>query len=510
MTRLPEQFVLKMKKLLELAGYEDQLQLFIDGYEESPRRGLRFNSLRIKDQNDLLDLLDKVFANESGLDARSNLTQVSWSDDGYHYDDKLAVGRSLANRLGLYYIQEPSAMLPAQALGTQPGERVIDLCAAPGGKSARIAADLAGDGLLVANDISSSRGRILVRNLEQLGVSNCLVTAADPLDLAKRWGGRFDRVLVDAPCSGEGMFRRDPKAIASWADFGPESIIPIQRDILDAAHTLLRPGGVIVYSTCTFNRQENEEQIEELLKRRSDLELMDIHTYLPKDAAIDSGISDPQSAYSMDPTGRIWPWRSRGEGHFCALIKKKDIEKEASGRNQPLSTKRFRRKISLADRELVNAFFQDMMTEESWTFMSAALESRLQLDHGKVHLVPDHDLDLEGIHILKEGIYLGNVIEGKRENRFEAAHSMVLTMPADSFKPERSIGLDSRDQRVVKILKGDTIELNEEELARVKEAAGSSSRGYLAVRVDACPLSWLKLDRSGILKNLYPAGWRMQ
>lgn len=401
-------------------------------------------------------------------------------------------------------------MLPAQSLGCLEGESVIDLCAAPGGKSARIAADLNGRGLLVSNDISSSRGRILVRNLEQLGVSNCLVTAADPVDLAGRWSGKFDRVLVDAPCSGEGMFRRDPKAIDSWSKFGPSSIIPIQRNILDAAYDLLKPGGVLVYSTCTFNRQENEEQIEALIARRPDMEFINLRVHLPKEANVDPGVAALASETDFSRAGRIWPWRNRGDGHFCALLRKGDTDENYSEKGSKKRRSGRRNSITPENREMVLSFYRDLLEKPAALDLERKMENRLRLDHGRVHLVPEHDLDLEGIHILKEGSYLGNIIEGKRENRFEPAHSMLLTLEAAAFKTRRSLRLTHTDPRVEKLIKGETIELSSQEAEHFREAPASDSRGYLGVMVEGLPLCWIKLDRSGVLKNLYPAGWRKQ
>lgn len=507
MNHLPESFLQSIRDLLDLAGMSNSYDDFIASYDKQTERGLRLNTLKTGDLASLRKLVEAIWSSENGdqTDPQPYLTVVPWSDDGYYYRSDLSVGRSLANRLGLYYIQEPSAMLPAQALGAQPGERVIDLCAAPGGKSARIAADLKGEGLLLSNDISSSRGRILVRNLEQLGVDNAVVTAADPVDLAKRWPAYFDRVLVDAPCSGEGMFRRDPKAIASWSEYGPDSIIPIQRNILDAAFTLLKDGGTLIYSTCTFNRAENEQQIEDFMDRHPEMELIDLHAIFPEDSNLKRGINMEDSSYDMSRSARIWPHRSRGEGHFCARLMKRMPSEDAPGKDR---YKPMPRKLKAVDRALLYAFYQDILSESGWDRWQERLDTQLSLDHGRYHLVPDISLNLKSVHILKEGIYLANLKEGRKQSHIEPAHAAVLCLGITDIRPERMLCIDKNDRRVEQVVKGETIALTADEMARLQAASRSVSRGYLVLMVEDMPLSWVKLDQGGTLKNMYPAGWR--
>lgn len=507
MNPLPEKFLESIAKLLEEAKMASSFDDFVASYEAESVRGLRLNTLKVKSLAELKAIVERIWAFEaSGEDTEGPiLTQeVPWSSDGFYYDSDLSIGRSLANRLGLYYIQEPSAMLPAEALKTQAGERVIDLCAAPGGKSAKIAADLAGEGLLVSNDISSSRGRILVRNLEQLAVTNVLVTAADPVDLAKRWPASFDRVLVDAPCSGEGMFRRDPKAIGSWSSYGPDSIIPIQQNILDAAYHLLKAGGELVYSTCTFNRRENEDQIEAVLERFPDLELLDLHRVFPEESQLSQGIQVDSARHELNNTARIWPHLTAGEGHFCARLRKRKLEPmaEVKAKTTPL------RKAKAQDRELLSAFYREILSEEAWQLMEEAFERALSLDHGRFHLVADAALNLKGLHILKNGIYLANLKEGRKQNHIEAAHSAALCFRSSDIREDRQLKLNLGDRRITQIIKGETIELREDEYSRLHSSIKTAARGHLIVFVEGLALCWLKLDPGGTVKNLYPAGWR--
>lgn len=507
MNPLPEKYLESIAELLKEASMASSFDDFLATYAAESQRALRLNTLKIKSLTELRALLERIWAleaSESNAEGVSLTKEVPWSSDGFYYDTDISLGRSLANRLGLYYIQEPSAMLPAEALASQSGERVIDLCAAPGGKSAKIAADLDGEGLLVSNDISSSRGRILVRNLEQLGVTNVLVTAADPVDLAKRWPASFDRVLVDAPCSGEGMFRRDPKAIQSWSTYGPDSIIPIQHNILDAAYHLLKAGGELVYSTCTFNRRENEDQIEAVLERFSDLELVDLHRLFPEDSELGLGIQIESARHDMKKAARIWPHLTAGEGHFCARLRKRAAEPSSPAKPK----KTYLSRMKSQDRELLSAFYQEMLSTEAWQRMEEAFEERLSLDHGRFHLVADAQFNLKGLHVLKDGIYLANLKEGRKQNHIEAAHSAALCFRSQDIREDRQVNLSLGDRRITQIIKAETIALTEDEYARLHTSIKSPARGHLIVFVEDLPLCWLKLDPGGTVKNLYPAGWR--
>jgi len=234
---------------------------------------------------------------------------VPWAQDAYYISVDSDAGSSPLHDAGAYYLQEPSAMAAATALDVRPGQRVLDLCAAPGGKSTQIAALLAGEGLLVANEIVSSRARVLSQNIERMGVTNAVVTNAPPETLAAKWGPYFDRVLVDAPCSGEGMFRREAGACAQWTRAAVDGCAARQRNILAAAAALVADGGLLVYSTCTFNELENERVVEKFLAGFDD--------FKPEDFAL-SGVGK-----SKDGCLRLWPHRLCGEGHFVARLRKR-------------------------------------------------------------------------------------------------------------------------------------------------------------------------------------------
>ena len=245
-----------------------------------------------------------------GMEAASPFIEgaVPWAEGGFYLRPGARPGASVAHWAGAFYLQEASAMLPAAALNARPGERVLDLCAAPGGKSSQIALAMGGEGVLVANEVDAARARVLAANLERLGVTNAVVLNETPARLAARWPGYFDAVLVDAPCSGEGMFRRDPQSREAWTDAAPRGCRKRQGEILDAAAKLVRPGGRLLYSTCTFNGEENEGSVADFLQHHAD--------FAPEEFAL------PGLGASRGGMLRIWPHRARGDGQFAALLRR--------------------------------------------------------------------------------------------------------------------------------------------------------------------------------------------
>ena len=245
-----------------------------------------------------------------GMEAASPFVEgaVPWAEGGFYLRPGARPGASVAHWAGAFYLQEASAMLPAAALKATPGERVLDLCAAPGGKASQIALAMGGEGVLVANEVDAARARVLAANLERLGVTNAVVLNETPARLAARWPGYFDAVLVDAPCSGEGMFRRDPQSREAWTDAAPRGCRKRQGEILDAAAKLVRPGGRLLYSTCTFNGEENEGSVADFLRAHAD--------FFPEEFAL------PGLGASRGGMLRIWPHRARGDGQFAALLRR--------------------------------------------------------------------------------------------------------------------------------------------------------------------------------------------
>ena len=256
--KLPAVFLEAMERLLG-----DDYQEFLNSYDQPRRNGLRVNRLRVAPEEFLRT-------------APFRVEPIPWADNGFYVDYRDMPARHPWYNAGVYYLQEPSAMAPAQILPAEPGDRVLDLCAAPGGKATELGAKLAGEGLLVANEISASRVRALLRNIEQSGIPNALVTNETPAHLAERFPEFFDKVLVDAPCSGEGMFRKDPDAVRAWYPEKAAECAAVQREIILHAADMLRPGGCMVYSTCTFAPEENELVLLHLLKNRPQIELVQI------------------------------------------------------------------------------------------------------------------------------------------------------------------------------------------------------------------------------------------
>ncbi len=238
-----------LKDSFEQLMDEHEYRAFIEAFDGRRNFGLRVNTLKIMPEK-LFSLLEREF------------DPIPWVSNGFYYPEGESFGKHPAYHAGLYYIQEPSAMMPAQALAPKPGEKVLDLCAAPGGKTTALGDQMHNRGLLVANDISPKRVKALVKNVELMGLTNSFIVNETPDRLKVVYPEFFDRILLDVPCSGEGMFRKDKEAIQSYSKYKSAECVVIQRKIFEAAYAMLKPGGTIVYSTCTFNPQENEENIE--------------------------------------------------------------------------------------------------------------------------------------------------------------------------------------------------------------------------------------------------------
>ncbi|MGO4529181.1 RsmB/NOP family class I SAM-dependent RNA methyltransferase [Paenibacillus sp. 2TAF8] len=318
--QLPLGFAERMQRLLG-----EEFESFMKSYEQSPHAGLRVNTLKIS-----MEQFKEI--------APFDLRPIPWCETGFYVPHGVKPGLHPYYHAGLYYIQEPSAMAPVEQLDVKPGDRVLDLCAAPGGKSTQIAAKLQGKGVLVTNDIHAERTKALAKNVELYGVRNAVVLNESPERIADAFPHYFDKVLIDAPCSGEGMFRKDEDMVKSWEHHSVEKCVLMQRDILETAARLLAPGGTIVYSTCTFAPEENEAMIAEFLKMNRDYAVVNIadnagfapgrpewvRQMLPVQAAETEEVLDQTRG-----TARLWPHRIEGEGHYVAVLK--HLERIESG-----------------------------------------------------------------------------------------------------------------------------------------------------------------------------------
>lgn len=475
--KLPESFQQRMHEYFvrkELASEEPE---FWSSYEKEPWHGIRWNRLKIAPS----EYESKMKAMDLSYDP------VSWCEGGSYTPD-ISLGRESYYHAGAYYIQEPSAMLPASVLGTKPGEFVLDMCAAPGGKATRIAEDLRGEGLLVANEINTERSRALLRNLERAGASNVVILNENPKNMVKNFEGFFDRIIIDAPCSGEGMFRRDAFAPKSWEKFGPASCVPIQKEILGYADRMLRPGGHIVYSTCTFCEDENENQILSFLSEHADYEI----------------IAHPELAeVSHDEYGmmRIWPHRTRGEGHFCVhLHKNGDIESSDKRKTEknPASTNF----TFVKARECFEAFMKGLLSEHAKEEYLPKIRTDFVLHKDKVHMLPVSESLFRGLKVVKMGAFPGEIKETAKGRVFNPSQALALELSKEQISSSRFLSLKRDDERLQRYLRCETIMLNEEE----QEALDNGE--YVVVACEEFPLGFGKTQGS-TLKNAYPKAWRL-
>jgi len=378
------------------------------------------------------------------------------------YPDDMRPAKSIFFHAGLFYIQEPSAMCPVEVLQPQPGHKVLDLCAAPGGKSAQIAGYLQGRGLLMANDASPSRSRALVKNLERMGVTNAVVTTEMPKKLADRFPNFFDRVLVDAPCSGEGMFRRDADAIKAYTANKPDACVAMQTEILRYAAKMLKPGGRLVYSTCTFNIKENEGVIMDFLATNNDFEIVPLeHVQL--------GIS--QGLGALPQAGRIFPHLANGEGHFVALLQKGGVADDMPNIAKSNTPKEFA--------EFCN------------TQLTTPLPPGVIVPHGANLYLQPEPLDLRGIRVARSGWFLGECAK----NRFEPSQALAMGL----CKTDAVHNAELSEDDALRYLRGES--LHADELLQ-----NTGGKPWVLICHQSFPLGWAKLVQ-GRLKNNLPVGW---
>ncbi len=427
---LPEAFLDRMKH--QLGG---DFPAFLQSLERPRAVALRVNPLKCQS-------LSLPFMGDP----------VAWEPMGYYYDPEARPGLHPYHEAGVYYLQEASAMAPVVLLDPQPGERICDLCAAPGGKSTQIAGRLQGRGFLLCNEYSPKRARILSQNIERLGIGNALVTNATPAELAARMEGFFDRVLIDAPCSGEGMFRKEEAAITDWSQETVQMCAARQAEILASGAKLLKPGGRLVYSTCTFAPEENEEAIAAFLEENPDFE--------------PEWVAAPWFEARENGGFRLWPHKLLGEGHFAAVLRKK------------------------GDAEATAAPCPGEKLPKEWLDFAKALG--ISLPAGKaiffgssLYWVPEEMPSLHKLKVLRPGLELGEVKKG----RFEPAHGLALWLKTAGS----TVNLSADGEDIKKYLHGDTLPC--------------SQRGWCLVTVDGYSIGWGKGDGSQ-LKNHYPKGLR--
>ena len=451
---LPQDFCLKMQNLLK-----DEYDDFIKGYDNENYFSLRINTLKA-DSDD--EKIKKLFCEE----------KVRWAENGYYYSGRQRPGKHPYHHAGAYYIQEASAMAPVARAEIQKGDRVLDLCAAPGGKSTGAAAYLEGTGLLVSNEIVPGRAKILSGNIERMGVKNAVVTNESPGDLERYFPHFFDKIIVDAPCSGEGMFRKDKAAADQWSREQVNVCANRQSLILESAEKMLAPGGKIIYSTCTFSPEENEQQIENFLKKHPEFTVIKpkIYGYFTPGRP-DWADGNPQ----LENTMRLFPHKLKGEGHYVAVLQKQGGEAGKIKYAKPIKDKKILEVWQkFAKETLINTQFDNFY-----------------LFGDTLYSLPDNTPDFSKIKVLRAGLQLGEIKKG----RFEPSHSLAMALKPEQVKNFENLPRDS--QNCLNYLLGQEIPTD------------NPARGYRLICVDGFSVGWGKCDGT-VIKNHYPKGLRIK
>ncbi len=436
----PEPFLQNMRRQLENPGL---YKAFLEALGGRRTAGLRFNPLKTT-RAQFLQLVP------------FDLEPVPWCAAGFYFDELVDhPGRHALHAAGLFYVQEPSAMSVVPALDVQREHWVLDMCAAPGGKSTQLAADLDHTGVLVANEIHPKRLKALGENLERWGSPGTVITQEDPSRLAQRWGPIFQRILLDAPCSGEGMFRKDAEAVATWSLAKVTELAALQRRLLAAAHDLLAPGGLLVYSTCTFNEEENERQVEHVLQE------------FPR--------------MSLQRQERLWPHKQRGEGHFYAVFQKNDSDAVLPKRTLQAASGN----LGHEETRLWSQFRRDYLLQVPLLDQDIFA---LQLRRERLYLIPKMLPTLVGLRVLRSGVELGQFKKG----RFEPSHGLALLLQAQHCV--HGLELDPDDPALEGYLTGHVL-------------PGTSARGWGLVSAGGHGVGWAK-ESGGKWKNHYPKGLR--
>lgn len=456
---LPEAFAERMRGLLG-SEYKD----FEAEYGRERHYGLRRN---------LLKGTEEEFIKRMPF----SLKPVLWAREGYYYEAGDRPGRHVLHEAGAYYIQEPSAMAVVEVLDPKPGERVLDLCAAPGGKATQIAGRMQGRGFLLANETVGERAKILSQNVERMGVCNCVVCSEKPERLSAFFPAFFDRILVDAPCSGEGMFRKEDAARAEWSLENVRMCADRQAMILREADKMLKPGGVLVYSTCTFSPEENEGTISAFLRAHESYYIEETELEVVFSPGRAEWVKEP--AVGIEHTLRLWPHLLCGEGHFVARLRKESEGEKESGKE--------RRRVSPADNKLCKlveeVFMKELGIGDGWR---ARHPGRIIRFGEQIYLMPEDMVSMAGLKVLRPGLQLLS----ERKNRFEPAHALSRTLLSEDTEKFKEMSL----QEAEAYLRGESLGQEEQ-------------KGWIVLNYRGYPLGFGKAS-GGQIKNHYPKGIR--
>jgi tRNA and rRNA cytosine-C5-methylases len=486
---LPKLFEDRMRELLG----EDEYQEYLQCYSKPHFGGLRVNTLKSTPEE-----FEKI--------CPYSVKRIPWVKNGYYYDTEVQPSKNPYYYAGLYYIQEPSAMTPASLLLINPGDKVLDICAAPGGKSTELGAKLEGEGLLVSNDISNSRAKALLKNIELFGIRNALVVSEAPNKLAQYFPEYFDKILIDAPCSGEGMFRKSPAIMKNWEQYGVDYYNKLQKEIILFAASMLKPGGYMLYSTCTFSPEENEGTISYLMEQCPEFHVVNA---IPDEQTqkelklsyegFDCGKPEwVNGKEELKHCIRLWPHKINGEGHFVTLLYKekaddKDGLADVMSEDTKSSSNKLTSKASFNNasnlKKLANA-----LSDETLEFIHQLKfpidQNQLVVREDRVYLLPQGLPDLKGLRILRQGLLLGEM----KKQRFEPSQALANALKITDY--DKVIRFAADDPTVIRYLKCESIELNQD-----------YPDGWYLICVEQFPLGWVKIIKNN-LKNKYLPGWR--
>lgn len=547
MFALPSEFENRMRELLGEAEYEE----FRTSYEKPRARGLRLNPLKIPAEwegsgneksvengaepehpmrNQSLDYpWEEVHAKAPAVLNDFHLRPIPWASYGFYYPEEERPGRSPLHEAGLYYLQEPSAMAVATLAACKPGERVLDLCAAPGGKSTMLAGMLAGEGLLVSNEIHPQRARILSQNVERMGIANAIVTNETPEHLAERFASFFDCVVVDAPCSGEGMFRKEEQALELWSVENVQTCAARQGQILDQAARMVTRGGRLIYSTCTFAPEEDEQTVAAFCRRHPEFTIWNAPAQLGEHMH-ELGFSGGRPEWSGDAeanavmaetagTIRLWPHRLDGEGHFAAVLVKEGTrlaepipsidaadflisfpgeKRAACGRGKAKGGKRTAGKkenepAASSNEEMLSAaraFLKEAVRDGALLRIAQRAGSTAKRFGEDLYLMPyGEQIATDGLRVLRPGLWLGTMQKG----RFVPSHSLAMSLHADEVCQSLELPAGSSDAE--RYLRGESLPCD------------PAQKGWVLVTTEGISLGWGKAS-GGMLRNHYPKGLR--
>ncbi len=484
---LPEAFKERMKSYLG-----NEYEQFLDSFDDENRfHALRINSLKC----------DKSVL-EHFETAKEN---VPWEENGFYYESPDTPGKHPFHEAGLYYIQEPSAMAPVHFLDPKPGEKILDLCAAPGGKSTQIAVAMKGEGILVTNEINRDRAKILSLNIERLGIKNAMVLNETPQHLSEVFEGYFEKILVDAPCSGEGMFRKNQEAFEEWSPENVKLCANRQAQILECAAKMLLPGGTLVYSTCTFSADENEWAILDFIRKNKDFHTVKVNLC----GGMEEGRpqwtdAEGEETTQIENTVRLWPHKVKGEGHFLCVLRR-DGELPDKEHNSYVPGGRIAG-ISKSQSKVLAQFLletlnipdsanleKDLAAGKINTRLAgeSMLSGTVFMFGEQMYLAPALMPSPAGLKVMRPGLHLGTVIK----DRFEPSHSLALFLKKEDVK--KSFDFDCDSQEIEAYLNGQTL-----------RGIDKNIKGWVLITTNGYSCAFAKAA-GGMLKNHYPKGLRI-